>query len=363
MKDRKQHIVFCSSSFYEYDRRIQRIINSLSADYQISWLARSKNNFEDNPTFKYIKLKHLFKKGALFYIELNIRIFIILMFKTKYSIISSVDLDTLPACWLVSILRAKKLVFDAHEIFHEVPELKDKKIKKNIWKLLSAFLFPKIKYKYTVNHSLAERFSDEFESNFDIIRNIAPSSTALELPRQQNKTLCYLGVVNIGRGIEIAIDALTHLDDYRLLIIGDGDIMQDIKSLSIQNNTNGRVTYTGYVLPEQIPEYLSKCSIALNMLDPSSDNYKYSLANKFFDYINSGLPAINMNFPEYAHINKQWEVSVLVDNYGVQDLVNAVRQLEDIKLYSHLQSQCMTAKQHLNWESESKKLLDIYKQL
>jgi hypothetical protein len=38
------------------------------------------------------------------------------------------------------------------------------------------------------------------------------------------------------------------------------------------------------------------------------------LANKFFDYIQAGIPQVTMNFPEYAAINREYEVAVLIDD-------------------------------------------------
>lgn len=64
----------------------------------------------------------LFNRGPLFYINLNIRMFVYLLgFKGK--IILSNDLDTLLACYFASVVRSKKLIFDSHELFSEVPEL------------------------------------------------------------------------------------------------------------------------------------------------------------------------------------------------------------------------------------------------
>ena len=57
------HIYFCSSSFCEYDRRITRIIQSLSANYNISWLSRKFNSDAELPNYyEHRHLKTIFKK-------------------------------------------------------------------------------------------------------------------------------------------------------------------------------------------------------------------------------------------------------------------------------------------------------------
>ena len=67
----------------------------------------------------------LFNKGFLFYAEYNFRLFFLLLFSKKDILLSN-DADTLLANFLASKLQNKKLVFDSHELFSEVPELVEK---------------------------------------------------------------------------------------------------------------------------------------------------------------------------------------------------------------------------------------------
>ena len=335
-------------------------MHSLSERYSISWLSRKYKINSDPPAFlHHHSLNTFFKRSIFFYAELNCRIFIKLL-SLDFDIISSVDIDTLPACYLASKVKSRKIIFDAHEIFHEVPELKGKRLRRFIWKNLSFLLFNRIKHKYTVNLSLKDRFKKDFNADFEVIRNMPSLQSIDKIPQLANKRLVYLGVINQGRGVELAIKALPKLEGYTLDIIGQGDLYEDMQLLCAKLNLQDRVNFHGYVAPDKIFQLLSQMSIALNVLDPSSDNYKYSLANKFFDYIHAGLPSINMRFIEYENINDSFQLSQLIDNYSVEDLINAIHTISDPYLYNSLQDNCLKARNILNWDKESEKLKEIY---
>ncbi len=363
MNNNQNHIIFCSTSYFEYDRRLQRIISALQKnEYSIDWISREYSlKSKVLPKINHQKLRTYYKSGVLFYLEINIRIFIKLLF-SKANIICSIDNDTILSCYYASKLTRKKLVFDAHEIFHGVPELINKPFKRKIWKQISARYYPKIDTKYTVNTSLKHIFKCEFKADFQVIRNVPPLlEKERSLPLVSNKTIVYLGVLNKGRGIELAINSLVTLTDYNLKLIGDGDVSADLKALTQELNLESRVEFLGYLNPTEIHKELELSSIGLNMLIPESENYKLSLANKFFDYMHAGLPSVNMNFPEYLNINSKYEVSLLVNNYTTTDLIQALRFLEIDTNYKRLQKSCLLARQVFNWENESKKLIDIFK--
>ena len=87
------------------------------------------------------RMRFVFNKGALFYAEFNIRLFILLVF-SKVDIYHANDLDTLLANYLAAIIRRKPIVYDSHEYFTGVPEIQNKKLVKKVWQQLnnSSFL-------------------------------------------------------------------------------------------------------------------------------------------------------------------------------------------------------------------------------
>ena len=71
-----------------------------------------------------------------------------------------------------------------------------------------------------------------------------------------------------------------------------------------------------------------------------------------------------MNFPEYKNLNDKYQVAILIDKPEPQLIAEAVNKLlNDENLYQQLSNNALLAKNELNWQLESKKLLDIYQQI
>jgi glycosyltransferase involved in cell wall biosynthesis len=271
-----------------------------------------------------------------------------------------VDLDTLLASTIASKLKGKKLIFDAHEIFYEVPELTGKPLKKWIWKQVARWCIPYTDLRITVNNSLKEHYEKQYDRNFHVIRNVPDVSLRDIDTKVNNKVMVYLGAVNTGRGVELAIRSLQTLIEHRLVIIGDGDEYDQMRDLAVALNVIHRVDFRGYTTPDKIFSILQECSIGLNVLVAESDNYRLSLANKFFDYMHAGLPSVNMRYPEYENIINDHHVGIMIRDYNVDDLVTAVRMLDNIDLYNQLADNCSKFKHLYTWNREKEVLVGLY---
>jgi glycosyltransferase involved in cell wall biosynthesis len=90
-------------------------------------------------------------------------------------------------------------------------------------------------------------------------------------------------------------------------------------------------------------------------------NYRYSLPNKLFDYIQAGVPVLSSKLPELEKIIQTYEVGELVDEVTPEAIATKIQYLAENKTklawYAH---QCQKAALELNWEKEKLVLLDIY---
>ena len=338
-----------------------RITEAISdSGNNLKWISRIHNEAKKSETnVQYDFIKCIFNSGILFYLEYNFRLLIKLLGSSE-DCISSVDLDTLLAATIASKLKGKKLIFDAHEIFYEVPELTGKPFKKWIWKQVARWCIPKTDLCYTVNTSLKKHYEKHYSTSFSVIRNVPDVTTQKTTAVSNNKTMVYLGAVNKGRGVEIAIQALQQLKDYKLVIIGEGDEYDQMFALAESLNVTDRVDFKGYTTPDKIFPILSQCSIGLNVLVAESENYRLSLANKFFDYMHAGLPSVNMRYPEYESILGEHEVGVMMVEYEVEDLVEAVVGLEDSEVFVEFSENCLAYRGLYSWGREKVELVGLY---
>ena len=360
----QNHILFISTSYAEYDRRMQRIIQTLiKANYKVSWIGRTKDFPVKMEGLHFTSLSPSAKSGFMFYAQFNMKAHRLVL-KSDAAIISAVDLDALMAAsWAMKT--GRRLVFDAHEYFTEVPELKGRNFIKNYWARLGRKYIPGTNKAYTVNESLSELLGKLYKRKFDVIRNVPVATPEIQTTvNQSTKIISYVGVLNMGRGLHQILEAMAGLEEeYHLQLIGDGDITphlkEKVKDLKLQN----RVRFLGYVSPEKINGLLVNSWCGINLLDSSSLNYYYSLANKYFDYIHASIPQICMAFPEYKLLNKRFETAILIDDLESTTIIHALRKLSDPFKYKQLMEECILSKEEFLWKKEEVKLLEIYKEL
>lgn len=365
-KPTKMHTIICTvSNELTYDQRMIRICTSLSkAGYKVMLVGRRRSSPLLPRPYLQKRIHCLFNKGKLFYLEYNIRLFFFLLF-SSFDIICSIDLDTiLPGFW-VSKLKGKICVYDAHEYFTEVPELVRRPLVKKLWEGVAAYCIPQLKYCYTVGEKLAGIFEERFDTSFEVIRNVPYKNEEVALPGRESKTiLLYQGALNEGRGLEQAIAAMQEIKNAELWLAGEGDLSAALRELVNSLKVDQKVHFLGYLQPEDLMQVGLQADIGLNLLQNWGLSYYYSLANKAFDYIQAGLPSINMDFPEYCKLNEQYETFFLVKDIDPKTIVSAVNILIGNKaLYAKLRENCLKAKPILCWENEEEKLLGFYEKL
>jgi glycosyltransferase involved in cell wall biosynthesis len=350
------------------DNRIHKIALSLGANgYEfmiIGRLLKNSGKLYDRP---YItrRFRLWFSNGPLFYLNLNIRIFTFLL-GAKADIILANDLDTLLGCWLAARLRRKQLFFDSHELFPEVPELVDRPFIRKIWMKLEAFLVPKIDRGFTVSRPIVDYYQERYNLRFELIRNLGRFRYDYEfdgLSKDQSmKTIIYQGAINLGRGLELAIRSIKHLENVQLWIVGDGDIIAKLRQLATHLGLGDRVKFFGRVSIEKLWKYTARAHAGISLEEDLGLNYRYALPNKLFDYIQARIPVICSDLPEMAAIVNKFGVGkVLVEREPLR-LAEIIRDLitenpERDKMISNLE----LAARELCWEREEEKLIALFR--
>ena len=363
---KQKTVVFTVTNDLVYDQRMIRICSSLSENgYAVTLIGRKRVASKDLDLRKYNqkRIKCFFEKGKLFYLEYNLRLLFVLLFM-RFDAICSIDLDTLVPGFLVSRLKGKMCVYDAHEYFTEVPEVIHRPFVKSIWEWVGNSIIPRLKYCYTVCESLSEIFFEKYKTRFEVIRNVPFKRPEIKLSfsEKEPKIILYQGALNAGRGLEQTIEAMNYVDRGVLWLAGEGDLSEKLRKQVKKQSLEEKVRFKGYLKPTDLSEVTSKATIGLNLLKNTSLNYYYSLANKAFDYIQAEIPAIHMNFPEYQKLNQAFEVALLIENIEPDEIAtNFNKLLYDRELYAELVSNCKKAKAVYIWEKEEQKLLDFYK--
>jgi len=368
-------IILTVTNDLAYDQRMMRICRSLAtAGHEVELVGRLRPGSPSLPDMPYrqTRLACYFEKGKLFYIEYNLRLLFWLLFR-RFDALCAVDLDTILPCLWASSWHRKPCVYDAHEYFTEVPEVVRRPRVRRIWERVARYAIPRMKRCYTVGDCLAGILAERYGVPFMSIRNVPvsvpPNSSSEELSPKAElelgypKIILYQGALNEGRGLETAIEAMQEIEGAVLWLAGEGDLSVELREKVKQLSLAQKVRFLGFVLPKELPGITAQAWIGLNLLENKGLSYYYSLANKAFDYIQSGVPSIHMDFPEYRKLNEDWQVFELVADLEVETLRQAIRKLlNDAPHYQKLQENCRKAAASLNWEQEEVKLLAIYEE-
>ena len=340
---------------------MQRICQTLDqAGYQIFILGRNFSKSIELAAEKYQqqRLSLWFQKGKLSYLELNFRIFFKLLFH-KTDAFYSVDLDTLPACWLLAKLKSKKLIHDAHEFMEEVPEVYDRPLTKKVWRLIGKWFVPGVDLAFTTSLTVGAELEKIHNKKYYLVRNITylTENEPTESHLKERGFWVFLGAVNQGRGIEEFLEILPYTNR-KLVILGDGDRMDAIKKLVSDKLIEHLVDFKGKVKPPEARQIMKNAWAGINLLTDEGLSYRYSLANKFFDYVHAGIPQICIKFPEYKLLMAEFEVGVL-SSLEKESLLAASQIISFPEKQSHFRQQTQLAKHSWNWQSESKDLLKL----
>ncbi len=343
------------------DQRVHKVCTSLSNnEFKVLLVGcKKKSNLKPlDRNYDTKRLSLIFTKGFLFYAEFNIRLFFFLLFQKKTILLAN-DIDILLSNFLISKLQRKKLVFDSHELFSEIPELVDRKKVKKVWLYLEKKIIPKLKNAYTVCGSIAAYYEEKYQAKFKVVRNL-PIKMSVEkeaLKFETNKKIIlYQGAVNVGRGIELMIEAMQFINDYLFLIVGGGDILYDLKRKVEKLQLQDKVVFYGKVTPKELKKITPNAVVGISIEEDIGLNYRYALPNKIFDYLQAGIPILVSNLPEMKKIVHDYQVGEIIEVRKAKEVALLIQKMSA----KNYKNQIEKAKKSLVWEEDEAVLLEMF---
>lgn len=362
-KKYKKKLLFAVTNDLNYDQRMIRICSSLqNSCYDVLLVGRKlKTSLPlSSHDYKQKRLFCFFQKGKLFYLEYNFRLFFFLLFQ-KMDLVCAIDLDTILPCYFVSVIREKKRVYDAHELFCEMKEVVTRPSVYKFWKWIEKFAVPKFKYGYTVNYPIQTILRNDYGVDYRIVMNVPFLRDQVETEKEG--FIIYQGAVNHGRSFETLLPAFQWVD-CPFCIYGDGNFFEECKNLIEKYGLENKVILKGKVLPQELKLITPKAIMGITVFENNGLSNYYSLGNRFFDYIQAGIPQVCINYPAYQKINEEFEVAVLIDDLSSRSIANAINSLlKDEALQKKLIANCLSARQVYNWQNEETKLIRYYQEI
>ena len=358
-------IIISVSNDLTTDQRVAKTCDCFNElGYDILLIGRKMQRglkYEDQ--YKTVRFRLLFNTGFLFYAEFNTRLFFKLLFLKKDLLLAN-DLDTLLPNYLISRLFLKKLIYDTHEYFTEVPELIGRKRTRSFWLFIEKMIFPKLKNVITVNDKLAEIYSQKYHVPVTVIKNV-PFDKIFNEPRPikfgkpNQKVIIYQGSLNMGRGLELMIDTMSYLKNCILVIIGDGYMLEELKSRVAHLGLQEKALFLGKVLPKDLHNFTKNADLGISLEEDLGLNYRYALPNKLFDYIQAGIPVITSDLPLFNKMLTKFKVGEILEKRDSKSLSSLVEYIfSNRELYI---KPLKEASNYYNWNNEKKVLIEFIK--
>ncbi|TXH20918.1 MAG: glycosyltransferase [Chitinophagaceae bacterium] len=368
---KKKKIIVSVISELTTDQRVIRICTTLEQmGFEVFVIARALKGAMPLGEYKFkaSRISCFFKKGILAYTEFNIKLFIKLLF-SKTDFLLANDLDTLTPNFIISKIKNKTLFYDTHEYFTGVPELTQSPFKQKVWQKLEDLMLPRIKYLYTVNDSVKNKYKSIYPTtHFKIIRNIPPKIMIEPYPipkHWEGKIILMMqGIgINPGRGGMELLLAFNQLpQNYQLVYIGGGLEWKDIKDKRDALGLTQRVDMLEKLPPEQLKKYTPLAHIGFTLDGFENENYLFNLPNKIFDYIHAGVPVIATPIPEVKKIVEQYQIGFCLKNTNPKEMATAIEQfIINSSYYNTCKQNTIKAAEVLCWQNEQEKLIEIYK--
>ncbi len=344
------------------DQRVHKVCCSLQQNgYQVLLVGRRLSNSPKlgSRAYETKRFKLLFENGPLFYLSYTLRLFWFLSFQKFHAVLSN-DLDTLLANYWVSKLKSKKLVYDSHEYFTEVPELINRPKIQKIWLKIESTILPNLKNCYTVSQKIADEYNSKYRINMEVVRNFPISKYSLPTSNKEKENLIlYQGALNVGRGLEELILSMQFISNAKLLIAGSGDIEYELHELTSKIGVSDKVEFLGRLSLLELFQVTRRAKLGVSLEKDLGLNYRYAVPNKIFDYIHANVPVLYSPLVEVVDLLSSYLVGETLINHEPRSIAQQINNMLISEMRSLWESECKRAAEEFNWEKEEKKLLQI----
>ncbi len=205
----------------------------------------------------------------------------------------------------------------------------------------------------TVGAELAAEYRREFGIDAGIVVNAAPYADRAPTPVASPLRLVHSGLARRNRSLEVMIEAVratrreVTLDLY--LMPNDPAYLAELVDLA---RDLPQVRFHDPVSPGELGQRLAESDLGVFVLPPLTFNYRYTLPNKFFDFVQARLGIIVGPSPEMSGLVEQHGLGVVLGDFSAESLAVALDGLsgDDVRAFkaaSHAVSMELSAERQI----------------
>jgi glycosyltransferase involved in cell wall biosynthesis len=201
-----------------------------------------------------------------------------------------------------------------------------------------------------------------------VVRNAPPSWFAdhRARPPEGRARLVFLGEIGTQDRVDRAVDVLASLVheqgiDAELLIIGDGPERRRVEQRSTECRLQDRVTITGIVAYERVPELLATAHVGLDTAALTEVNHGSTMV-KIVEYLTVGLPVVASALRE-TEITGGVAVTAIEEDRADAFTEPLARLLTDMDAWDVAAKRARERGKDLQWDAQADVLIAAYRGL
>ncbi|MDH3364867.1 MAG: glycosyltransferase family 4 protein [Thermoplasmata archaeon] len=288
--------------------------------------------------------------------------------RLEFDVIHSHDFDTLPLALLLSKLRRRPLLYDAHEVYSDMIR-KDAPTAAKMLRPLERQLVRCADEIITVNELLVDLLSEGRESPARLVRN-SPDMSAMTVERVREVRekhglrgfiISYLGSLEPGRSVEELASSFSPDQGIMVVIGGSGTLQKAVEGYAARNPC---VRFLGRVSTDDALAITSASDLVPAVHDPSNPNYRIGTPIKVLEAMACGRPVVTSKGIDISEIVESAGCGFVIDynrRLLVETVVRASKEPERLAEMGLRGVQYY--EKHLSWNQAKAALLEAYRAL
>jgi len=209
------------------------------------------------------------------------------------------------------------------------------------------------------------------EKNIVVVSNTLnisgfPEPKMREKRSSEKKILIYEGGLTYHRGVQYVLQALSRIrhlaDRIEFRIVGTGNYLEELKSLSVRLQLNDMVRFSGWQPQKIVYEEIGKADLAV-IPHIKSSHTDSTIPHKLFHYMYAGLPILASNCDPIERIINETSTGYIYKFDDVNELAGKIESL----LIKGSSLKPVNGKEWVerkyNWDVDKKRLVTAYKEL
>ena len=283
------------------------------------------------------------------------------------------DLPMLGVARLVASQFGARLVYDNHELYSEQEFTHREKAR---WVEIERRHIGAANLIIAVNQSIANELKARYDvADPQVILNAEHpyrSSTdrgiirdVLGLPSKSVIGI-YQGGLSAGRNLDTLLEAvaLIDLNDFHLVLLGDGQLAVSLKRRVKRMGLSKRVHFLPAVPQSELLAHSSSADFGIIPYLPVCLNTYYCTPNKLFEFIAAGLPVLASDLPELRRFIIGHDIGMVADLSNPASAARVLsRMAGDTLERKRLAAKVILAQESICWSIEGSRLVKIFEPL